>query len=513
MANFEVERLHAPCVALHDRFKVRGNGTNYTMQYSHIYTERTKQMKQVLGKLAAERWPETPIAERVIDAEGTKNAHDWAIIGVVYKEMKLRSSVLDEFKGSGTGIISAVDATKTIWSDDDFLVLEDESGRVTLGGDTLPAKHMVSGVVLAVRGCVDSAGVFQVTEIITYDQSYANAPLSALGQGRGEDQFLMIVSGLAMGRARSAEEMVASADTGEVELARQLLLDWLSGRAGGEAEAAMASKVVRLIIAGDSIDVPELDREAVAITYGPARTKLEKEHQTKSSNIIKRFDSYLALGLGTVPIDVMPGGSDPSVQIMPQQPLHPCLLPLSSRFSSLSLVTNPYDFRLGAPGRGCRIIGHSGQPLTDILSRRGQVRRDTVARKVPPGAQKDAAMGPPRAHRPGHSVLLPPHRWGPFHHIFPKLTRKRSGLQSRERQRSTRALRRQPVVLRLRASPNGQVPDFAGVRAGVQHVWHCGARQPAHARGDHDLLPARPVQRPSTRRRRNRRRYGPVNTI
>ena len=53
--------------------------------------------------------------------------------------------------------------------------------------------------------------------------------------------------------------------------------------------------------------------------------------------------------------------------LMPQQPLHPCLLPVSSRFSSLSLVTNPYDCRLGDAGAEVRMVGHSGQPVGDIL--------------------------------------------------------------------------------------------------------------------------------------------------
>ena len=106
MADFE--RKHVPCVALHNRFKLTASGTNYTKQYSHIYTERTKQMKRVLSKLVQEKWSDIPLADRVIDTEGsTKTSHDWAIVGVLYKEMKMRNSVLDEFKGAGTGVISA----------------------------------------------------------------------------------------------------------------------------------------------------------------------------------------------------------------------------------------------------------------------------------------------------------------------------------------------------------------------------------------------------------------------
>lgn len=47
-------------------------------------------------------------------------------------------------------------------------------------------------------------------------------------------------------------------------------------------------------------------------------------------------------------------------QLDVSQPLHPCLLPHASRFSSLNLVPNPHAFIIG--GR-CAVMGHSGQPL------------------------------------------------------------------------------------------------------------------------------------------------------
>jgi DNA polymerase delta subunit 2 len=63
-----------------------------------------------------------------------------------------------------------------------------------------------------------------------------------------------------------------------------------------------------------------------------------------------------------VPVDVMPGTDDPSNFILPQQPLHRCLLPRSSRYSSLRLVTNPYEATVG----GRAFLGCSGQALEDM---------------------------------------------------------------------------------------------------------------------------------------------------
>lgn len=74
-------------------------------------------------------------------------------------------------------------------------------------------------------------------------------------------------------------------------------------------------------------------------------------------------DVVLSSIAAAVPLDVMPGESDPSNYTMPQQPLHRCLLPLTSRFSSYRPVTNPYD----AEVHSVRFLGSSGQAVDDIV--------------------------------------------------------------------------------------------------------------------------------------------------
>lgn len=44
-----------------------------------------------------------------------------------------------------------------------------------------------------------------------------------------------------------------------------------------------------------------------------------------------------------VPADVMPDKFDPTNSTLPQQPLHPCMFPLATAYSTLQLVTNPYQ--------------------------------------------------------------------------------------------------------------------------------------------------------------------------
>jgi len=45
----------------------------------------------------------------------------------------------------------------------------------------------------------------------------------------------------------------------------------------------------------------------------------------------------------SVDVDLMPGEFDPANHLMPQQPLHPCMFPKSSAYSTFHVVTNPYD--------------------------------------------------------------------------------------------------------------------------------------------------------------------------
>ena len=49
--------------------------------------------------------------------------------------------------------------------------------------------------------------------------------------------------------------------------------------------------------------------------------------------------------------------------MLPQQPLHKCLLPNASRYTSFSAATNPFQCDLG----GFRLLGHSGQPINDMI--------------------------------------------------------------------------------------------------------------------------------------------------
>lgn len=65
------------------------------------------------------------------------------VLGTVYKEQRLRPSILDEYtKGrGGRGVVGL----SNFCSDDDVAILEDEGSRVRLGGGNLPVSQVVTG--------------------------------------------------------------------------------------------------------------------------------------------------------------------------------------------------------------------------------------------------------------------------------------------------------------------------------------------------------------------------------
>ncbi|KAJ1416445.1 hypothetical protein B484DRAFT_401178, partial [Ochromonadaceae sp. CCMP2298] len=74
---------------------------NYVQQYNLIYHARLNEMRSVLRTEAAGRWGDTPVLGKVIDVESSMESSErleLVIIGTLYKEMRLRGSVLDEFK-------------------------------------------------------------------------------------------------------------------------------------------------------------------------------------------------------------------------------------------------------------------------------------------------------------------------------------------------------------------------------------------------------------------------------
>ncbi|KAL6429718.1 hypothetical protein ACFW04_007553 [Cataglyphis niger] len=79
------------------------------------------------------------------------------------------------------------------------------------------------------------------------------------------------------------------------------------------------------------------------------------------------LDTFLTKIATCCCVTLMPGQHDPANTMLPQKSLHPCILPLTSRFESFKGVTNPWIGKVAE-----RIImGSSGQPIEDIVKATG----------------------------------------------------------------------------------------------------------------------------------------------
>lgn len=125
------------------------------------------------------------------------------VVGTVYKDMKLKPSILDEYVkvqlqqtdcltcvasvSQKSNISSSINSVSSLYrtkllscsclqdrgasqlvgrtkfvGSDDSIILEDESARMKLKGEDLPVGQLVTGVVMAVKGVAAPGGDFRV---------------------------------------------------------------------------------------------------------------------------------------------------------------------------------------------------------------------------------------------------------------------------------------------------------------------------------------------------------------
>eukprot|EP00752_Nemacystus_decipiens_P013042 g11537.t2 len=331
----------------YQRFIVKNK--SFTQQFSHVYNKRLLGLKAAVRRAAEERWGGS--ANSSSGSEGgvkfvdrlvnMKEGDEWVVIGTTYKAMKLRPSILNEFR-EDRGISMAVVAPMgSFASEDDSLVLEDESGRVSIAGPGIQCQSLVSGMVIAVKGTVKASG-----EMVVDDWCPAGLPPPVPAPSKNPAGFVLLVSGLQVGGKHDP-------------LLVSLLVDFVAGYLGGaEDQESTSARIGRVIVCGDSVAAPSAE---LLNGTGPSK-RLNAEQQRLVASPMNELDVILALLAAAGPVDVMPGESDPANYTLPQQPLHQCLLRNASRFGSLKRVTNPHEAKIGE-----RVfLGSSGQPLKDM---------------------------------------------------------------------------------------------------------------------------------------------------
>lgn len=263
------------------------------------------------------------------------------------------------------------------------IMLEDESGRLRLAGPFLSSTQLATGVIIAALGTENANGDFEVIDIKVPDmpaQPQRWERDAAEGKQHGkqaaekEHGKIAFISGLGI--------TGTSSDT----LALELLTDYLLGYTGfsgnGESSpSANASKITRLVIAGNSLGTSVTTEAASAGSDAAAKKKgAPKKYGYDASaynaSPITHFDNFLAEILPSIPVTLMPGEQDPANFSLPQQGIHRAMLSQARAYCApppsgddkpepgwLDSVTNPWEGDV----EGWRMWGCSGQNVDDVL--------------------------------------------------------------------------------------------------------------------------------------------------
>ncbi|XP_049809952.1 DNA polymerase delta subunit 2 [Schistocerca nitens] len=320
---------------LSDRFTYKAK--DFSKQFAHIYAVRLVQMRCIIEKPVRQKWGHSVPIRKLFQLKPDEE-ESCVVIGTLFKHQELKPSILREISDE-LQLVPQPSRTNYV-SEDDELILEDELQRIRLIGSISP-HYVVTGVVCAVLGHESEDGKFLVEDYCW--PGLASSVERPLSSTPAEKRFLVIVSGLGLSTASD-----------ECLLALQLFVDWLGGLLGDTGEQQRVASAVRVIIAGNSIrdrnppPVHHLTSTSRSVVDAVAATRL--------------FDDFLVQLTSSIEVDLMPGEFDPANVMIPQQPMHYCMLPQASSYQSLHGVPNPYECELG----GRRILGTSGQPVHDI---------------------------------------------------------------------------------------------------------------------------------------------------
>ncbi|KAG5442278.1 DNA-directed DNA polymerase delta subunit pol31 [Clonorchis sinensis] len=374
------------------RFVIPECSLSFHRQYSKIYTARFTAAQPVLSAAATRQWAASEHPSRdqlpIRSLNSLVTDEKCVILGTLYKEMKLKPSILRDLANSefGQGGVQLQgDTLNTLMSSDDSIFLEDNVQRIRVVMDGLhgvSVTNLATGVVVALLGVEPehAQGSFHVEDILFLEPQPekpicslpANTKRADWTQFRISGPWLALVSGLdfnGAGQTRPGHSM-----------ALQLLADWLRS-AGDLHPSTDGVGIVRLMILGDSVQLPT----SADATTGPTHLTQQARYLTRNADagsvtamaLLDSWLSTLPLGPGHLrsrtvanglPVDLLPGPSDAASQLLPQQPIHPSAFPLAvaraggASCGGLCGRTNPYACCLF----GRKILATSGQAVNDL---------------------------------------------------------------------------------------------------------------------------------------------------
>ncbi|KAI0262892.1 hypothetical protein BC834DRAFT_889496 [Gloeopeniophorella convolvens] len=358
-------------------FTINAINKSFKHQYANIYFVRLRLLRTFVEKEALRKWRTVAgspqLVSRVLDVLKGQLCY---VVGTVYMDMPLKPNVLEDV-GRDHSMPAPLPPLK-IHSEDDHIMLEDESGRIQLVGKNLTIAQLMTGVIAGVLGAETNTGEFEVVDLCfpgmaPQEGEDDEMDVDELVAAPAEEEYVAFLSGLDVGSSRASEAQL------------QMLVEYVTGESGNPEGQSFASQISRLIVLGNSL-----------APLGPIGAPNEEEKEDRkprrlgndtasfSPHPIQNLSAHLHDLSKSVPLHVLPGETDPSGTILPQQALPRAMFGTASNYTSFSCETNPAYIRL-APGKlgddgdvdptsfrssgrtSVRtILATSGQPLNDM---------------------------------------------------------------------------------------------------------------------------------------------------
>ncbi|EEB91211.1 hypothetical protein MPER_10466 [Moniliophthora perniciosa FA553] len=202
------------------------------IHYSNIYFARLRHLRDLVEERARKRWK---------DLDEVLKSQLCYIVGTVYMEMPLKPNVMEDIARDRS--IPSLPPPSKLWSPEDKVMLEDESGRIRLVGDCVKKAKLVTGVILGALGMETPNGEFEVVDICY--PGMAPNPTEESGNKMnidGEtDEWIAVVSGLDVGSSSSSDARI------------HMLIEYLTGEECDTKYGVSPSQISRIIIAGNSV--------------------------------------------------------------------------------------------------------------------------------------------------------------------------------------------------------------------------------------------------------------------
>ncbi|CAA7269343.1 unnamed protein product [Cyclocybe aegerita] len=368
-----------PCSEQTPSFIIESSNKSYKHQYSNIYYVRLSLLRNVVENNAHKKWRNISgnpvLVPRVLEVEKGQLCY---VVGTVYMDMPLKPNVMEDI-ARDQSIPPPPPQTK-MFSEDDNVMLEDESGRIRLVGERIKEARLVTGVIMSALGMETPNGDFEVvdycfaglapqasdTESNEEDKMDVDAEQGS-SSSQLPDEWIGAVSGLDIGSLSPSDAQI------------QMLVEYLTGEEGNIDDQVAASQISRLIIAGNSLAAIEPQVvEAVLTAEDRKARRAGLETTSFSPHPILNLSSTLYDIASVMPIHLLPGDSDPSGIIMPQQPFPRAMFGDAARYPTFACETNPTYLSIASdpessssnsprPPAKRTLLINSGQPLNDMF--------------------------------------------------------------------------------------------------------------------------------------------------